>query len=112
MLVGTGSRRTGMGKAGRGQLEPAASHQHLLSRRGFQLLPELIRAADERNVPRRFRVGMANDPRFATMAALVVDVTELLKDQGAQTAFAERPGGGGPHRPSAEHDDVKVAWVQ
>jgi hypothetical protein len=50
MLVGAGSRRTSMGKTRRRKLETAASHQNLLSRRGFQLLPELIGAADERNV--------------------------------------------------------------
>ena len=55
---------------------------------------------------------MANDPRFATVATLVVDVAELLEDQGLQTAFAECPRGGRPHRPSTEHDDIKVAWLQ
>ncbi len=53
---------------------------------------------------------MANDPRFAAMAALVVDVVKLLEDQGFQAALAERPRGGRPHRASAEHDDVEVAW--
>jgi hypothetical protein len=109
MLLGAGSRRASMGKAGRGELETAASHQNLLSRRRFQLLPELIGAADERNVLWRFRVGMANDPRFATVTAQVVDVAELLEDQGSQSTLAQRPRGGSPHRPSTEHDDVKVA---
>jgi hypothetical protein len=52
---------------------------------------------------------MANDPRFATMASLIVDVVKLLEDQGLQAAFAECPRGGRPHRPSAKHDDVEVA---
>jgi len=41
-----------------------------------------------------------------------VDVAELLEDQGLQTAFAQRPGGGRSHRPTAEHDDVNVVWLQ
>src|SRR5215207_3932293 len=99
-----------MDETGRGELETAASHQKLLSGRGFQLLPELIRAADERNVLRRLRVGMADDSCFAAMATLVVDVLILLQDQAFQTAFAKCPRGGRPHRPSAEHDHVEVAW--
>jgi hypothetical protein len=112
MLVGTGSRRASMVITGRGELETAASHQNLLSRRGFQFLPQLIGAADEWNILRRLRIGMTNDPRFAAVAALVVDVAKLLEDQGLQTAFAQRPRGSRAHRPSAEHDDVKVAWFQ
>src|SRR5215217_1848672 len=82
MLVGTGSRRAGMVITGGGELETAASHQNLLARRGLQLLPELVGAADERNVLWRLRVCMANDPRFTAVAALLVDVAELLEDQG------------------------------
>jgi hypothetical protein len=52
---------------------------------------------------------MADDPRLATMAPLVVDVLKLLEEQASHTAFAERPRGGRPHRPAAKHDDVKVA---
>ena len=44
--------------------------------------------------------------------ALIVDVAELLQHQGLQSAFAERPGSGRPHRPSAEHDDVEVVGLQ
>ena len=87
MRIGTGSCRTGMGKTGRGELQPTASHQNPLTARGLQLLPELIRAADERNVLRGLRVGMADDPRFAAMAALIVNVVKLFEDEGFQTAL-------------------------
>ena len=80
-----------MGKAGRGQLEPAASHQNPLAGRGFQLLPELVRAADERNVLRRLRVGVADDARFAAMAALVVDVLKLLEDKAISNRVCRAP---------------------
>jgi hypothetical protein len=69
-----------MRKTGRGELETSAPHQELLTGRDFQLLPEPIRALNERNVLRRLRVGMANDPRFAAMASQVMDVLEPLED--------------------------------
>jgi hypothetical protein len=98
-----------MGKTGRGQLEPATSHQNLLSGRGFQFLPEMIRTADEWNVLRGLGIGVADDSRFATVAPLVVDMVKLLENQGFQAAFTERPGGGRSHRSTAKHDDVKSA---
>jgi hypothetical protein len=101
-----------VGETGRGELETAASHQNPLPARRFQVLPELVRAADERNVFRGLRIGVTNDPRFTTMAPLVVDMLKLLEDQGLQAAFAERPRGGRSHRPSAKHDDVKVVRIQ
>ena len=58
-----------MGKTRRGELETAASHQNSLSGRGLELLPELIRVPNERNVLRRLRVGVADDPRFTAMAS-------------------------------------------
>ena len=54
---------------------------------------------------------MADDAGVAAVAALVVDVLELLEDEGLQAALAERPGGGGPHRAAAEHDDVEGGVV-
>src|SRR5215212_2057274 len=98
-----------MGKTGRGQFEPAASHQNLLSDRGFQFLPEMIRTADEWNVLRGLGIGVADDSRFATVAPLVVDMVKLLENQGFQAAFTECPGCGRSHRSSAKHDDVKSA---
>jgi hypothetical protein len=53
---------------------------------------------------------MANDSGFAAMAALIVDMVKLFEDEGFQTALAECPRGGRPHRSSAKHDDVEVAW--
>jgi len=99
-----------MGETGCGKLEPAAPHKNLFSARGLQLLPELIRTADERNVLRRLGVGMADDPRLTTMAPLIVDVVKLLEDQSFQAAFAKCPSGGRSHRSSAKDDDVKMVW--
>jgi hypothetical protein len=96
-----------MGKTGRGEFQAAASHENPLSDRGFQLLPEQIRAADEGNVLWRLGIGMANDSRLSTMAALVMDVVKLLEDESFQATFAERPGGGRSHRSAAKHDGVK-----
>jgi hypothetical protein len=51
---------------------------------------------------------MANDPRLAAVASLIVYVLILLEHERAEATFAERPGSGGAHRPAAKHDNVKA----
>ena len=72
----------------------------------LELAPELVGAAEQRDVVRVLVVGEADDPRLAVHRPALVDEAELLEPEHAAAAAREVVQRGAAHRPDAGDDRV------
>ena len=75
-------------------------------RLGFEVPPEVVGAAEERDVARVLGVGKADDARVAVARAAVVAGLELLQAQAVGAGLGEVVEGGAAHGTQPHHDSV------
>ena len=86
--------------------DDSGNAQELLAGFGFQLAPQLVRAAKERDVVGVLEVREADDPRQPVRRALLVEQVETLEPEHALPAAGEVVERSAPHSADSHDDDV------
>src|SRR5262245_16273574 len=92
---------------GRTGIDASGCDQQHLSRELFELTPELVRAAEERDVCGIFPIGETNDPGQAVRRAEFVRDFELLEPENAKPSPRKVKQSRASHAADAEHDRVE-----
>ena len=90
----------------RREIERAGDMQELHAGLRPGLLPQFMRAPDDRHVMRALEIGEPDDPGQAVRRAHRVADVEALQPEHLQAALGKVPAGGGPHGADTGNDDV------
>ena len=72
----------------RPHIDTTSADQQRVRGRRLQLTPQLIGTQNQRHIIRRFKIGVADDPRRPTVAAQLVYNLELLKRNDTASSAA------------------------
>src|SRR5690606_22290707 len=89
-------------------LDETRASQKLLAAQGGQLIPELVRPPEERNVVRVLEVGEADGARLAVRASAVVAGREAVDAKDSQALAREVEERRASYASSRPHDDRVV----
>ncbi len=111
MLLGA-QGAAGDGRAvGRADHEPPGEGHEVLAGLPFEFFPKLVGPQQERHVIGALEVRLTDDPGLAVAGALVVRRGVPLQPEDLLAASRQLAGGGTPHPPEADHDDVVADTV-
>src|SRR5205823_1360279 len=89
-------------------VQPAGDVEQFLAGRFFELLPSLVRAAQQRDVIRMLVIRHPNHARKSERAAARVGDVELLQPQHAHAAARQFPARRSAHGADSNHDDIEA----
>ncbi len=85
----------------------AALPKQLLLRFGFEVRPQVVGSQQQRHIVGVLEVCLANDPRFAVRAALIVSRAEAVEAKHSQTAPREVIRRSAAEAADSQHDYIE-----